>query len=105
MEEKVGCMLCDKSIRLPLCFSCMGQEIKAWLTEKDPRLVNVIESNNFFLKTYNRNTEKCISCKKELNVCVKCYTYEVREILKSYGPEYLEEFRRLFTLTIPRQQG
>ncbi len=105
MNEKVGCMLCDKPIRLPLCFSCMGQEIKAWLMEKDPRLVDVIESNNFFLKAYNRNTETCISCKKELNVCVGCYTYEVREILGFYNPVYLEEFTKLFTLAIPKQQG
>ncbi|MBT3262121.1 hypothetical protein HN992_03685 [Candidatus Woesearchaeota archaeon] len=102
--DKEGCMLCDKSIRLPLCFSCMGEEIKSWLGAKDPRLVELLEGNNFFLRTYNRNTEKCLSCAKELNVCVDCYTYEVREILETYNPEYIEEFNEIFSLAIPKRR-
>jgi hypothetical protein len=98
------CMLCNQEIAHSICFKCLGDVIKIWLVSKDPRLVRVLEGNDFLLKCYNRNSKKCISCSNEINVCIDCYTYEVKELLALYEPKLTEEFNQLFGITLQKRR-
>jgi len=102
-EPHHECSICHESVSTPLCPSCIGTQIEAWMTLypnyhelKDtlmPKLHLIVQ------KCYKEATE-CIKCKEaRVSICPYCFTSLVVNELKSLQvhPIVLKEFLQFFS--------
>lgn len=92
MEE---CVLCNEVITNPVCMSCVETEMKVWLQERKPDLIEELKTKTFEL-ALDLGETNCVLCKNNMSVCTFCYTQHIRSWLKEY-PELLEEFKIFFS--------
>ncbi|MCC7575007.1 hypothetical protein KO361_05425 [Candidatus Woesearchaeota archaeon] len=91
------CVLCEEYITNPLCPECIGAQIKTWLLEAKPELIDLLDLETSKLSQHLFNKNFCISCKKDMDVCSYCYTEHVLEWLEDkLSKELLSDFVKFF---------
>jgi len=101
-EPDHECSICHEAVSNPLCPSCLGTQIEAWMTlypnyhELKEALMPKLHS---FIEKCSKNATECIKCKKaRVSICPYCFTDLVLTELKNLNvhPIILKEFLQFF---------
>jgi hypothetical protein len=95
-----ACMLCSEAITNPLCKSCLKEEVKAWLEDKNSITALEVEDFDIIFAGLPMCDSWCIRCNNRIRVCAHCYLKEIHDWLKSINPEMAEEFIESFNYEI-----
>ncbi len=99
------CVLCKEYITNPLCPSCISEQVKDWLGEKKPELINELsqETEKMTLGKFNEN--ECIKCKGFMDICTYCHTEHILDWLKmkDMPQSEIEEFVKFFHFDLERK--
>jgi hypothetical protein len=89
------CVVCSDTVTHPVCAECVANEIKQWLHEEKPKLVQQVDRT---LKVFSGlpSEASCILCNNGLNVCTHCFAKEVFSMIQARAPELEESFLRQF---------
>ncbi|NQU98393.1 hypothetical protein HQ533_02915 [Candidatus Woesearchaeota archaeon] len=89
------CIVCNEAITNPVCMGCVEEEIKAWLCEVKPELVEELYTKTEEIDSGFGETS-CILCHNWMSVCTYCYTIHIFDWLKIRAPELSKSFRTIF---------
>jgi len=89
------CVLCDEAISNPICMECLTNEMKEWLNEERPALINEVSSMPSIYSEM-QPVSTCILCKNSIPVCTHCFTKEIFGIIHQKAPDLEEDFDRQF---------
>jgi hypothetical protein len=93
--QDAKCIICQEGITNPLCPACLAKEIKVWLREIKPEIMeSVVEP------VTNSHGIRCFSCGKGMSICAHCYSNDFYNYLKEEYPELAEEFLEHFNFDI-----
>jgi len=91
------CAVCRDTVTNPVCPECLRTEIGSWLSEVKPDLLEGFDDCSDELSFVLFGDEKCILCRKGMDVCTYCYTNHVFNWLKKRAPKVLlKEFITFF---------
>jgi phosphoribosyl-dephospho-CoA transferase len=93
------CLVCNDSIANPVCFRCLEDEVKGWLSETKPILVPKLKKIGKRFSSYNHKVTNCMLCGGNMNVCTQCYCYEVSKLFGDQ-PKLIEKFIELFNFEL-----
>ena len=91
MARNAECVLCEEVITNPICLDCLKQEIKEWLVDRNPKLLDTVDAVSMAFRSYTHEGNKCVICGQGMNICSHCYTKEMVDILGEYVPEIKTE--------------
>ncbi|MBI4148860.1 hypothetical protein HY491_00270 [Candidatus Woesearchaeota archaeon] len=95
MTPQQVCVQCDEAITNPICTRCLGQEMEAWMRERDESLLPRIELTTMSFAAYTHEVTRCILCGKRMSVCAHCVVEEAADALGR--EEVAEELREQFS--------
>ena len=84
------CVECDDIISNPVCSGCLSLQMKAMLSEVDPKLVSQVVPAEIHGET------SCISCNSKMGLCAHCFSKDVYEQIKEINEVAATEFLARF---------
>ena len=101
MKETIICKLCLEPIFNYICFNCLENSVKKWLSGISQELLSKFEKFSQDLKNHfgsSAEEEKCMICwkKAEMIACPYCYSKEVFDFLSLHDKNLAESFIRNF---------
>ncbi len=100
---KMGaCVLCEQQITNPICPERLESQMKTWLLETKPELIEELEEESRVFSKCADSEDVCIITKRHMNVCVYCYTEHIFNWLKQTNAdkETLSEFMQYFNFDL-----
>lgn len=81
-----NCPQCSEPITNPLCHTCLGEDIKQWLSFYPDIKKKIVPQLNSYIKEVNNSISASLSCiacnKRKAALCPYCFTEGVFNILK-----------------------
>lgn len=76
------CLACGNTAMNRICHRCMQDQTIRWLEKESPGYKSaVMKTGNFFNEFSGRGSD-CILCGDNLNVCGRCYTVSIHNVLR-----------------------
>lgn len=101
-----ACVLCEQQITNPLSPERLAEQMKAWLQDSNPQLLDSFEDKSREIMTDLEGHEDfCIVTGKGMSVCAYCFTEHVFRWLLSLKPsqEMVEQYLTYFNFDVSRK--
>ncbi len=95
LNENQVCTICEKPITNPLCIHCLEKEVKEWVSDFNPELMDKVEEITELMPE-NISEVRCIKCKRAMSICAHCYIKEILREIQLNNPEFVGDFIRTF---------
>lgn len=105
-ERHSGCLDCGKTIRNPICQSCISKEFTSWISNYPSLRRKVLGKVKRYVKTEERlaeDSQECVVCNRiNVGVCPYCFTGYLLNLLIDAGAEkeVLQEYFELFNFDL-----
>jgi len=100
-----ACVLCEQQITNPICPERLESQMKTWLVETRPELIELLEEESKVFMPCTDSDDVCIITKARMNVCVYCYTEHIFNWLRSLKVDktVMQEFMQYFDFDLGRK--
>lgn len=78
-----ACVVCKEQITNPLSPERLAEQMKTWLMESKPELINGLDKKTDELLPCSHEDDFCIVTGKRMSICPYCYTEHIFNWLRS----------------------
>ena len=99
------CVLCEQQITNPLSPERLVEQMKAWLIDESPELIDEMEERAEELLNSPTSNDFCIITKNPMGVCAYCFTEHMFRwlLMKRPTQRIVEEYLTYFSFDVSRK--
>ncbi len=103
---KMGeCVLCEQQITNPLSSGRLAEQMKTWLMETKPELIQVMEKKAEEVLDGTTGDSFCVVTGRKMNLCAYCFTKHIFDWLLSTKPsqDMVDQYLTYFSFDVSRK--